>query len=61
MTSSLPVPSGNADPRLHAMLKLIADLNAQSRASRGTSFGVAIDGQGNAYWQDSASADTQAP
>jgi len=46
------------DPRRDALLQLLAQLNTQSKDTPGTSFGVVLDGQGNAYFQDPDEANT---
>ena len=49
------------DPRRDALLQLLAQLNTQSKDTPGTSFGVVLDGQGNAYFQDPEDTGAQAP
>ena len=53
-----PVTTGDSDPTRDQLLKLLADLNAQSKAAGGAGFGLFIDREGNAYFQSSTDLDT---
>lgn len=53
-----PVPTGDSDPTRDQLLKLLADLNAQSKAAGGVGFGFFMDGKGNTYFQSSTDLDT---
>lgn len=53
-----PVPTGDSDPTRDQLLKLLADLNAQSKAAGGMGFGFFMDGKGNTYFQSSADLGT---
>jgi hypothetical protein len=48
----------HADPQRDALLQLLARVNAELKDTPGTSFGVVLDGQGNAYFQDPDEANT---
>jgi hypothetical protein len=52
-----PVPTGDSDPTRDQLLKLLADLNAQSKAVGGMGFGFFMDGKGNTYFQSSTDLD----
>jgi hypothetical protein len=51
----------HADPQRDALLQLLARVNAELKDTPGTSFGVVLDGQGNAYFQDPEDTGAQAP
>jgi len=53
-----PVPTGDSDPTRDQLLKLLADLNAKSKAVGGVGFGFFMDGKGNTYFQSSTDLDT---
>lgn len=57
MTTDLPASIDDHDPARDRLLRLLADLNAQSRDARGVSLSLVIDGKGNAYFQSSTDLD----
>lgn len=53
--------SQQPDPKRDQMLKLLADLNAKSKAVGGFGFGFFINGKGNTYFQSSNDLDNDQP
>jgi len=54
-----PVPTGDIDPTRDQLLKLLANLNAKSKAAGGVGFGFFMDSKGNTYFQSSTDLDDQ--
>lgn len=53
--------SQQPDPTRDQMLKLLAELNAKSKAAGGIGFGFFMDGKGNTYCQASTDLDNDQP